>query len=99
MATSYQKKVKSICDEIYGFQVQQITIDTVQEIEDLLNIENHISREAAGAAAYQCDILLDVFNPKFVKDIDILTKLKKALNEWSDDIENVNILLGLSRES
>jgi predicted unusual protein kinase regulating ubiquinone biosynthesis (AarF/ABC1/UbiB family) len=95
--TTFEQKVKDICDEAYNKNLQQITIDLIQDnIEgELLNSDEPVTRDAVGAAAYDTDILLEVFNPKFDKDIDLLTRLKKALDEWSDDIENTNKILGI----
>lgn len=98
--TTFEENVKSICDEVYKFNVQQITIDLVQDnIEELFGREEQIRRDDVGAASYDCGILLEVFNPKFEKDIDVLTRLENALDEWANDIENTNKLLGIPKES
>ena len=96
--TTFEANVKAICDEIYSKDLQQITIDLVQdEVEELINSEEPVTRDAVGAAAYEVDILLDAMNPKFEKDIDILKRLYKALNDLSDDIEATNTLLGVPK--
>ena len=97
--TTFEQAVKNICDEVYKFDVQQITVDLIQDnIEELLNSEEAVTRAMVAAAGYDCDTLLEVFNPKFEKDINILTRLKKALDEWENDIENTNILLGTPKQ-
>ena len=97
--TTFEQAVKNICDEVYKFDVQQITVDLIQSnIEELLNSEEPVTRVMVAAAGYDCGTLLEVFNPKFEKDIDILTRLKKALDEWENDIENTNILLGIPKQ-
>ena len=97
--TTFEQKVKEICDEVYKYNVQQITIDLVQDnIEELFGKEEQIRRDDVGAASYDCGILLEVFNPKFENDIDILKRLEKALDEWAADIENTNIILGIPKE-
>jgi predicted unusual protein kinase regulating ubiquinone biosynthesis (AarF/ABC1/UbiB family) len=98
--TTFEAKVKSICDEIYHQDLQQITIDLVQDnVEELLGVQAKPSRDAVGAAAYDTSILLEAINPKFEKDVDILTRLYKALNDWSNDIEATNVILGAPKES
>jgi hypothetical protein len=98
--TTYQRRVKELCDSMYGKDLQQITIDLIQDaIEPLLDIEAMVTRDCVGASAYDVSILLEVFNPKFGLDIMLLSKLDKALDEWSNDIEQTNIILGLPKES
>lgn len=105
--TAIEKRVKDIVDEVLQMHAQQIVIDLVQdEIEPLIGKREDVTgkvggptRDEVGAAAYMTDILLEVFNPKFEKDIDILKRLSSALTEWSNDIEATNVLLGLPKES
>lgn len=104
--TTFEKNVKSICDEVYDLSTSQIVIDLVQEeVEELLNKEGENSerasptRDEVGSLSYQCGLLLEVYNPKLVRDIDILTRLRVALNEWATDIENTNKALGIPKES
>lgn len=97
--TTFEQKVKEICDEVYKKNFQQITIDLVQETEELINTDEPIRRDDVGAAAYDCDVLLEVFNPSFEIDIDLLTRLTKALSDWANDIENTNKVLGVPKES
>jgi hypothetical protein len=90
-----KQTVKDICEEVYKIGFQQIVIDLVQdELEPLIECED-ISRDDIGAAAYDVSILLDVYNPEFEKDIDLLTRLKLALNDWEHQHEQVNKILGL----
>lgn len=96
----YKEKVKKICDEIYIANINQTLIDFIQdEVEVIVDSDEYPSRQSVGALAYTCGCLIDVYNPKFSKDIDILTRLQNALSEWSDDIENTNIILGLPKET
>lgn len=104
--TTYEQKVKKICDEVYQKFPEQILIDFIQdEIEELLNKCDEMgkdespTRDEVGALSYECSVMIDVYNPKFEWDIDVLTRLKKALDEWCNDIEQTNILLGLPKES
>ncbi len=94
-----KQKVKDIANEIYGFGYQQILIDFVQDdVEEVLNAES-ITRDDVGALAYEASLLLDVYNPKFKKDIDLLNRLDNALRHWENDIEANNQLLGIPKES
>ena len=99
--TTYQQAVKAIVDEAYRKELAQITIDLIQNNieEELLNSEKELTSEDVGAASYDADILLEVMNQKFENDIDILTRLTKALDEWEEDMRNTNSILGLPKTS
>lgn len=93
MLSEKKLKVKQICDEVY-VDYQQIVIDLVQdEVEELLH-PGHIRRDAVGAAAYHCMVLLEIFNPKYEKDIDLLKRLNEALNELEKAVEKDNVESG-----
>ena len=92
-----KQDVKDVCNEIYRFGYSQIVIDLVQDdIEEL--IEDEIDRDKISSAAYRCSLLLKVFNPIFVKDIELLTKLIKTLDDWTASHEFANRALGLPPE-
>ena len=57
----------------------QITIDLVDDAESILT-EDDLSLERVGALSYVVSILLEVFNPEFKDDIDIINKLKIELD-------------------
>lgn len=94
--TTVELNVKNICDELFKKDFSQIVIDLVQETEDL--IREDVSRDAVGAACYDCSVLLEVFNPELKADIDLLTRLHDALEKWRTEIERRNIILGIPRE-
>lgn len=56
----------------------QITIDLVQDAEDLL-IKENLSSDEVGALCYDISILLEVINPNLVDDIECLNNLKNEL--------------------
>lgn len=56
----------------------QITIDFVSDVEDLL-LSDDISQDEIGAMCYGISTLLEVINPLFIDDIDILNKLHSEL--------------------
>ena len=94
-----EKLVKEICDKVYLKGYQQITIDLIQDdIEEMLQ-QVSFTREDIGASSYTVSILKESINPAFEIDIQLLTELDKALNDWHDSIEFVNMALGLSPES
>lgn len=73
----------------------QIVIDLFQDdLEDMLSQED-VTPDDIGAFSYNVGNLKDVFNPKFGKDIELLTDLEKALDDWLIDREFVNKSLGL----
>lgn len=94
-----KQNVKTICDKIYNYGYTQIVIDLVQDdIEELLEDEELV-RDKISAAAYQCNSLLDVFNPSFNLDIELLIELESALVDWEQSHEFANRVLGLPPES
>lgn len=59
----------------------QITIDLVQEAEDML-VADSVSEEKVGALQYTISTVLDVINPVLTHDIKALTELHESLNSW-----------------
>jgi hypothetical protein len=94
--TTFEAITKQIAKEIYLNNFRQVTIDFVQErVEELFNPDDPLTSETVGAVAYEAEILLEAMNPKFERDIDLLTRLQKALHNWSEDIRATNLTLGL----
>ena len=97
--TTFEIAVTKIAQEVYKMSFQQITIDLIQDkVEELLG-NRTITSEDVGSVAYEAGIILEVFNPIYTKDIDLLYRLKKALNAWASDIESTNSILGLPKQS
>lgn len=95
--TSFENRVKELCDEVYKKDFQQITIDLVQNaIEELLGENN--TRDRVGAACYEVDILLEAMNPVYKIDVILLTNLQSSLLDWENDIEGTNRILGIPIE-
>lgn len=66
-------------NEIWKGGVQQITIDFVENANiDFCNI-NEIDRDNLGSFLYKLSLVLEVIDPFFKKDIEVLTKLNKCL--------------------
>jgi hypothetical protein len=82
--------------------VSQITIDIVQET--ILQLDKYddedevIERDELGALNYDISILLKVFNPKLKFDIATLKKFDEIIKNWYNDVEFVNITLGILRK-
>lgn len=92
-----KQEVKDICNEVYKFGFTQIVIDLIQDdIEELL--EGDIDRDKISSASYRCSLLLNVFNPVLFKDVELLTALIKALDNWTQSHEFANRALGLPPE-
>ncbi len=88
-----------------GLGYAQITIDFFQDFEDqfLSHDRRHelsanpIERDELGAKQYDINVLLDVIDPKFEKDIDLFRKMYDEIGKWAKAIEARNILLGIPR--
>jgi hypothetical protein len=92
-----KQDVKNICSKIWQKGYSQIVIDLIQDdIEEL--IEDEIDRDKISCAAYRCSLLLQVLNPILVKDIELLTELIAALDNWTSAHEFANRALGLPPE-
>jgi len=90
-----RQKVKDLCDQLMEFKPKQIVIDLVQDdIEELVESDD-ATPDQIGAMAYQCGILLDVYDWRFATDIGYLKFLKAALDEWEKDATFANKSLGL----
>jgi len=98
MKNTHVEAVKAICEKVYKGNFNQIIIDLVQEDLEELTTADKVSRDDIGAMQYQCSILLDVYNPRFTKDVQFLEDMIKALEAWTADHENTNRLLGLPIE-
>lgn len=103
--TQKEQKVTEIIDKVLGFKltVPQIVINLCEEVEELLNWddmnEEPLRRDNVGAMCYHIGIILDIIKPEMEETISFLNELDKALEEWRDDIEFINVTLGLPKES
>lgn len=63
----------------------QITIDTIEEVIEELQTDELSSHEAIiGSCAYKVNNLIEVVNPEYHYDIEVLTKLSKILESCDD---------------
>lgn len=61
----------------------QITIDTIEEVIEELQTDELSSHEAIiGSCAYKVNNLIDVMNPEYNYDIEVLTELLNILNSY-----------------
>lgn len=99
----YLKQLRKIDSEIFDNmgKTSQKTIDLVQDTLIQLSrcVEDEsIQRDELGAIDYSISILLEVWNPKLKYDIDVLKRVQKIIIDWYEDVEFVNIALGIPRE-
>ena len=93
--TEAKQKVKDLCDDLMKVKPSQIIIDLVQDdIEEALADED-VTPDDINALSYQCDILLQVYNPELDDDILYLEALGEALSKWGEDAEFANRSLGI----
>lgn len=89
------EKVREISRKVYLNTFCQILIDYVQdEVEEILD-NNHPTPDEVGACSYKGSIILEVFNPSFTTDIELLNELLPAIEAWHKELEFVNKSLGL----
>jgi hypothetical protein len=74
-------------DVFYGMEkYSQITIDYVEEAEEIINSEN----DYKGTLLYDLGLLLEVINPALEGDIRVLKEVQKILsNELEVDWRNL----------
>ena len=64
----------------------QITIDTIEEVIEELQTDELCSYEAIiGSCAYKVNNLIEVMNPEYHYDIEVLTKLLNILNSYQEN--------------
>lgn len=90
-----RQQVKDLCDQLMQRHPEQILIDLVQDKIEELVTEDDVTPDDIGAMAYECSILLDIYNPGFEGDVKYLIELKTALNNWEADATFANKTLGL----
>lgn len=98
----YLEELREI--ESYTFdnmgKTSQRVIDVVQETVHQLSRDvedDPIQRDELGCIKYDIDTLLEVFNPKLEFDIGILKRVYKIISDWYNDVEFINITLGIPR--
>lgn len=63
----------------------QITIDTIEDVNEELHTDELSSYEAIiGSCAYKVNNLIEVMNPEYHYDIDVLTELLNILNSYQE---------------
>lgn len=90
-----KQKVADLCDRLMHVNPSQIIIDLVQEdIEEIVNA-SEVTPDDIGAIAYRCGILLEIYNPDLIGDVNYLTGLLAAIDDWQNDAMFANKVLGL----
>ena len=98
----YLKELRVIDREVYDNmgEASQKTIDIVQETIAELDRdyeEEPIQRDELGAINYEISILLEVWNSELKFDIDILKRFDKIIEDWYNDVEFINMALGIPK--
>lgn len=89
-----KKKVHEVAHKINSAYTQ-IVIDLFQDRLDELLDEDEVTPDSIVALNYSVGILIEVFNPVYEKDIELLKELEVALDGWEKDAAFVNRSLGL----
>lgn len=67
----------------------QMTIDTIEEVSEELRTDELLSPEAIiGSCLYKVNNLIEVMNPEYHYDIEVLTELQHILNSYQKKITN-----------
>lgn len=90
----YEQRIRELSQGVLS--AHQITIDLVDEAE-CLNDES--GRDEIGSIFYRCGVLLEVLNPEYTLDKQILEGLKKICQDWFAAKDLVNRAEGKPRES
>lgn len=66
--------------------LHQKTIDTIEDVIEDLHSDELLSHEAIiGAGIYKVNNLIEVMNPEYHYDIEVLTKLQHILNSYQEN--------------
>lgn len=64
----------------------QITIDTIEDVNEELHTDELSSHEAIiGSCAYKVNNLIEVMNPEYHYDIEVLTELLNILKSYQEN--------------
>lgn len=75
------KTLKELSADVYYKNVEQKTIDLVQDAYVKFYVENDYGEDDLGAYKYEISICLDVYNRDLSLDIEILKNLRKVLDQ------------------
>jgi hypothetical protein len=82
-------------DSFYNMQnYSQITIDYIEEAEDLIDLEfgSNFTKEdqqrELGSLSYRVSTIIDILNPELETDVNAFFKLDKIINEYLDKVES-----------
>lgn len=100
---NHKEEFIKLNDEVHAKFPEQITIDLFENFnEDFILSrdlqEKPIERDEIGAVLYDIDVLLEVFDKKFDRDISLLKRLNELLILWYKEIEFRNQILGIPKE-
>lgn len=90
-----KQNVKNICDQLMSANLSQVVIDLVQEeVEEVLYSDN-TTPDKISRLIYLIQLLMEIYNPDFERDIEYLMQLDTALRGWESDATFANKSLGL----
>lgn len=68
----------------------QITIDYIEETEDLINGEQDEEfKNYLGALSYRISTIIEIISPALETDVNAFFKLDKIINEYLDDKKEI----------
>jgi len=79
--TMNDNELELLDTEIWKGGVQQITIDFVENANFDFSEINEFEKETLGARLYQLSIVLEIIDPFFKKDVEVLNKLNVCLEK------------------
>ncbi len=79
----YLNKLRAIDTE----HAHQKTIDVIRDTTNYLSDAAHVKEDDLYAINQGIDILLDVFNPDFTHDIELICQMDNVITEWRDSLD------------
>lgn len=88
---NYVEELTSLERDVYNNMgnTPQIVIDMVQDVRREFardQDESPITSDELGAAGYNIDVLLEVFNPELEYGIEVLKNLNRIVSDWENDV-------------
>lgn len=100
MKNRFKKRVLEICDTVNSHDYLTI-IDHLVDCTIRCNIDKGepVTADDIDYILFECHLIMECIDRTYVRDINLLTALIIALEEWESDFEFINNTLGLPPES
>ena len=79
-----KQQLKPFIDRVYDGGVHQITIDIVQNAVEELSDDS--TKDEIASVAYQVENLIEVMNPDFKAEVEILKGISSVFDTWVNSL-------------